>query len=340
MVLTLPFHKQNGKNIGKGMFKKSEVFDVYWRFAEKRQEIFFKQVSGLRLDLTDDPILKLYKFTNTYRAADRVSQYLIKHVIYDETASRDNKEVFFRILLFKMFNKIETWEFLKKKIGVLSYKDYDFKKYDKLLSECLDQQVKIFSAAYIMPSGRQFPGYKKKHQNCLEVLNLMMKDDVPGKVSQMNRMSDVFDLLKTYPMIGDFLAYQYAIDINYSLVTNFSENNFVVPGPGAKRGIAKCVTDKNKYSDTDIIKYMVDEQENEFKRLGLHFKTLWGRPLHLIDCQNIFCEVDKYLRVFHPELKLNGTGKRIKQKYVPNMKKIDYWFPPKWKINMLINKKT
>jgi len=315
------------------MFIKSKAYKIYWIFAAKRQDMFFSQVHGKKLELTNDPILSKYKFTNAYRAADRVSQYLIKKVIYTKNASSEDKEVFFRILLFKMFNKIETWESLEKNIGIPSYKDFDVKKYDQLLTESLNHKIKIFSAAYIMPSGIIIPGFKRKHRNCLEVLNLMMKEDVPDKVSQMNRMCDVFELLKTYPMIGDFLAYQYAIDINYSLITNFSENDFVKAGPGAKRGIAKCVTHKKKYSDTDIIKYMVDEQDNEFKKLDLDFKTLWGRPLHLIDCQNLFCEVDKYLRVFDPELKLNGASKRIKQKYVPNMKKIDYWFPLKWKIN-------
>ena len=37
--------------------------------------------------------------------------------------------------------------------------------------------------------------------------------------------------------IGDFLAYQYTIDFNYSPYLNFSENSFVKAGIGAIRGI-------------------------------------------------------------------------------------------------------
>ena len=29
----------------------------------------------------------------------------------------------------------------------------------------------------------------------------------------------------------------------------------------------------------------------------VEFRDLWGRPLQLIGCQNLFCEVDKYARV-------------------------------------------
>jgi len=51
-----------------------------------------------------------YRFTNVYRASDRVSQYLIRRVIYEGDQSEE--EVFFRTLLFKIFNRIETWEIL------------------------------------------------------------------------------------------------------------------------------------------------------------------------------------------------------------------------------------
>ena len=41
-------------------------------------------------------------------------------------------------------------------------------------------------------------------------------------------------------MMGDFLAFQYVIDLNYSPLINFSEMDFVVPGPGARSGFRKC----------------------------------------------------------------------------------------------------
>ena len=77
----------------------------------------------------------------------------------------------------------------------------------------------------------------------------------------------------------------------------------------------------------------MERQEEEFLRLGLEFKTLWGRPLMLIDCQNIFCETDKYARVKHPDIKGLTGRSRIKQKFHPNPQKIDLWYPPKWGIN-------
>jgi hypothetical protein len=55
--------------------------------------------------------------------------------------------------------------------------------------------------------------------------------------------------------------------------------------------------------------------------------------LQLIDCQNLFCEVDKYARVAHPEF-VGHTGRtRIKQKFSPIAEPIGFWYPPKWGIN-------
>ena len=78
-----------------------------------------------------------YKFTNVYRASDRVSQYLIRHVIYGESCPRRPDEVFFRIMLFKLFNKIETWGLLEERLGPLTYEDYSFKRYDQVLSSAM-----------------------------------------------------------------------------------------------------------------------------------------------------------------------------------------------------------
>ncbi|MGL1861442.1 MAG: putative DNA base hypermodification protein [Pseudodesulfovibrio sp.] len=307
------------------------VFDTYWHFAAERQDIFFRRMKALKGPWTADRVLQNHKFTNAYRASDRVSQYLIKKVIY--RGSQSLKEVFFRILLFKFFNKIETWELLERELGPLSYKDFSFSRYDKILTEAMDQGERIYSAAYIMPSGGKFSPHKKKHRMHLDLIKHMIVDSAHKKVASSDSMEAVFQTLKSYPTIGNFLAYQYAIDINYSTITNFSENEFVVAGPGAVSGIGKCFLNPQGYSEADIIKMVTDEQEREFERLGLDFKSLWGRPLQLIDCQNLFCETDKYSRVAHPGFSGASKRTRIKQKFCPNNTKIDYSFPPKWNIN-------
>ena len=313
----------------------SEVYDTYWRFAAKRQDVFFKRANHALPPWTDDPILSHFKFTNAYRASDRVSQFLIRNVIYQGDQRPD--EVFFRTILFKLFNKIETWQLLEKSIGALTTGRFDLNSFDEVLTAAMARKQTIYSAAYIMPSGGKH-GEPKKHRNHLALLRNMLADGVPERITHMKRMRDVFEILLSYPMIGDFLAYQYATDLNYSELTSFSEMEFVVPGPGARDGIRKCFRDLGGLNEADIIKLVADRQEKEFERLEIEFKSLWGRSLQLIDCQNLFCEVDKYARHAHPDV-VGITGRtRIKQVFRSTPSPIEYWYPPKWGINELIER--
>jgi hypothetical protein len=304
------------------------AFDSYWRFADLRQRAFFSRFNNESAPWSSDPILNEYKFTNAYRASDRVSQYLIKNVIYD--GSTEINDAFFRTILFKLFNKIETWKLLESQLGKICWTSYRYADYDRILSTAMASGGTIYSAAYIMASGHTIFGVERKHQSHLKLLELMIKDEVPAKLTDCKTMRQGFELLRSYPLIGDFLAYQLITDINYGHLTEFSEMEFTMPGPGARDGIRKCFSSLGGLSEIDIIRLMADRQEYEFSRLGLDFKSLWGRSLQLIDIQNIFCEVDKYSRVKHPEIAGISGRVRIKQKFKKNEGLIRYFYPPKW----------
>lgn len=315
--------------------KRQEIYDEYFKFAYKRQEIFFNKLQDKKRPYSDDEILDEYKFCNAYRASDRVSQYLIKNVIYSKE-NETEEDIIFRVILFKIFNKIETWQYLTQKLGKVSAKNFNFDVYDKLLEEYRKSQHAIYNSAYISCANKAY-GYDLKHQNHLKLIQQMIfKDNITDKLLQAKKYSDIFYILKSYPLIGDFMAYQLMTDLNYTSIINFDEDDFTIAGPGAIRGINKCFKNKDKESYEHFIMYVVEHQDQEFKRLGLNFKNLFGRKLHAIDCQNIFCELDKYCRVAHPELKSNRI--KIKAKYAQNSKKIEYFYPPKWGINKNIEK--
>lgn len=157
------------------------------------------------------------------------------------------------------------------------------------------------------------------------------EDKIASKIKSCKTMKKAFDIIKSYPLIGNFMAYQLVTDINYSDVVDWREDEFTVAGPGSLRGIKKCFIDNGDMSNEDIIRYMYEHQDEEFKRLNLDFKRIGDRSLQLIDCQNVFCELDKYCREKVPELKSNRT--KIKKKYVSKKGKIEYMYPPKWGVN-------
>lgn len=311
------------------LVRPSPVFDTYWRFAAKRQDVYEARLRGEPGPWTGDPILRAHRFTNCFRAADRVSQYLITEVIY--TGPQDSAEVIFRTLLFKFFNKISTWELLKAQLGDLTWKNFDVATYDAVLGASFVSGQRLYSAAYVMPPPQL--GAIRKHSNHLLLLKHMLDDGLLRRLQGAASMGEAFSVLKGYPAIGDFLAFQFLIDINYSSVLNFDEMEFVVPGPGAHDGLRKCFGPQAQGIESELIRYMADSQQDHFDRLGLRFSGLRGRPLQLIDCQNLFCEVDKYARVAHPDVKGLSGRMRIKQKFAPVPAAVAAWFPPKWNIN-------
>lgn len=316
------------------MKSRESVYRAYWELAANRQRVFFARLKGEARPWTTDPILDQYKFCCAYRASDRVSQYLIREVVYGGGAWQ-TEDVVFRILLFKIFNKIETWEYLTGQLGEIRYNGFDYPRCGDLLEQYQRQGNPIYNHAYMSCATKAF-GFSQKHRNHLGLIEKMNhKDRIAGKIRNSKTLEDVFLLLRRYPLIGNFMAYQLAIDLNYSEVINFSENDFTIVGPGSERGIRKCFESTGGLTFTEVIHWMTENQDREFERLEIDFENLWGRKLHAIDCQGLFCETDKYCRVRFPELKSNR--KKIKSRYTPTVKPMAYFYPPKWRINDLIS---
>ena len=139
-----------------------------------------------------------------------------------------------------------------------------------------------------------------------------MDDEAPKRIGDLRTMQEGFTLLRSYPMIGNFLAYQFVTDLNYSSLTNFSEMEFVIPGPGALDGL---------------------NQQKLQEQFGIVPVQLCGRPLQLIDCQNLFCETDKYARVAYPEIAGFSGRTRIKQSFRMTGPITDPVFPKKWNLD-------
>jgi hypothetical protein len=74
-------------------FDTTAVFDSYWKFAVERLNIYYRRLVDPDGPWTQDPIIAAHRFTNSYRAADRVSQFLIRDVQYREDRSQAPTEV-------------------------------------------------------------------------------------------------------------------------------------------------------------------------------------------------------------------------------------------------------
>ena len=317
----------------------TRVFDSYWYLAAERQRMFRLHLLGGTGPMTSDPILRKYRFTNAYRASDRTTQYLLQHVMYERTnrnrPPRSFRDTFVRVLLFKIFNKIETWEGLLREVGDINAEDFSVGRIGPVL-DALKARGPVYSPAYIMPSPRVF-GLPSKHANHLCLIEHMLATNVDRRIGSARSMSEAYVALIAMPSIGPFLAYQLVTDLNYSPSLDFTETEFVSPGPGALDGLSKCFSDPGDLSPPDIVRYAMETQQEQLARRGIEFSDLWGRPLQLVDCQNLFCETDKYSRVAHPTVRGRSHRMKIKQRYVPRTESASAWYPPKWGINELVH---
>lgn len=295
--------------------------------------MYYRRLKGSAAPWTTDPILAAYRFTNTYRAADRVSQYLIREVQYHEQRSQKPEELFFRTLLFKVFNKIETWETLEQEHGPLEWSTIDLNALDRTLSQVQLAGSPIYSAAYIMPAPRF--GAARKHTNHLKLIATMMKDRLPDRLRQAADLASIYETIMCYPGLGRFLSFQFTIDLNYSSFLQFSEEDFVVAGPGAIDGLSKCFTSTAGFSPEAMIHWVTDRQHQELSKRGLNCQGLFGRPLQPIDCQNLFCEISKYARVMYPEIPGLNNRRKIKQTFKRSRGPIPPpFFPPRWGLSV------
>jgi hypothetical protein len=316
---------------------RSGVYELYWTFAARRQDIFERRIAAKPAPWTDDPILNEFKFCNVYRAADRVSQYLIKSVAYDNVGDSPADRLF-RIVAFRTFSKPSTWDGVIQRLGRgPTVNDLKSGKFEKALDDVKSQQEGLYTGAFILCATKAF-GFDEKHRNHVALFKTMfLESDAANRIQECESLEDLVGFLESFPLMGPFMSYQIAVDLNYSDLTHFDENDYTQAGPGALRGIKKAFVDLGDYTAADVIKWMVDRQASEFARLGLEFRGLWGRPLHAIDCQGLFCELDKYCRKAVPHLVSNRT--RIKMRFEPNKEGLSLFFPPKWGINHLLPRK-
>jgi hypothetical protein len=310
---------------------RSRIYDLYWYYASERQRIFERRLAGEPGPWTSDPILREFKFCNVFRAADRVSQYMILDVCYQGEPCSDEDRLF-QITAFRTFSKTATWATVRDILGRYpTLDDLADGSFANALDTAKQRNGGLYTGAFILCATDAY-GQTSKHRNHVELFrHMFLHDQLGAKLLEAKSLREVYGLLHGYPLMGDFMSYQTAIDLNYSALIDFSENDFTQPGPGALRGMKKCFENLGDYTPAEVVLWMTDRQDEELIRLGLPFGGLCGRPLHAIDCQGLFCETDKYCREAAPDLP--SARKRIKARFAPAPEPVRLFFPPKWDIN-------
>jgi hypothetical protein len=317
-----------------GVEVRDEAFQLYWHFASERQRIFYRRLEDSRGPWTADPILTHFKFCNTFRVADRVTQDLLGAAIYsDDAQTLAPIDRIFRTIVYRFFSKPSTWQFLDSAFGILSVGSYNEEGFRRQLDGWLEDGHRLYTGAFILCATQAY-GYQRKHYNHAALFADLARDDgaILRSLAEAPNLEAVYQKLRELPLIGKFMAYQIAIDLNYGPDLNFSESSFVAAGPGAERGLRKCFTSFGRETPESLIQWIAGHQEELAAHYGEEAPTLFGRPLQSIDCQGLFCETDKYCRVALPELR--SARSRIKATFTPDPNRVTFMAPPKWNLEI------
>lgn len=261
---------------------------------------------------TEDRILQAYFFCNSFRVLDKVSQYLITEVI--EKGSQKDEEVVFRVILFNLFTKIETWEILQQHLGPLTWSTYNRERYRAVLDKAHSAGMTLYTGAFIKPAPKF--SHKTNYMNHLEFLEILMAENITKICKCAKHMADVFEWLVSFPSLGEFTTYQLMLSLSYTKVLNFHRNDFVVPGPGSISGLKKLFgtsierhIGRQAGFEQDVMRYLAEHQQTYFNLGNFQFVGLGPRelPMDIADIEHALCEVDKYCRAAHPSLKGRRT---------------------------------
>ncbi|TFK54287.1 hypothetical protein OE88DRAFT_1177880 [Heliocybe sulcata] len=304
----------------------SPVLDALFYWMAERDAIRRRKAAGEAAPWTNDPILAEYKFTNVFRVFDRTSQYVLRNVI--NRGSQDLYETCFRVMLFRSFNRISTWELLDSELD-LTWANFNYNAYRRVLQEG-DVDGAIYGHAYILIAPNAYGG-RKSYENHLGLLQHMLEDGLPEKLVNAACMKEAESIVSSYKGMGPFLSFQLLLDLNMTPHFQFSEDEWAICGPGAAEGLQKIFGCGVKGIELEVMKYLRDTQYKHWERLGitdlprLHDGRL---GIALVDLEHSLCECEKYARVKYP--RISGKRKTYKRLYLATELPLDLVLPEKW----------
>lgn len=147
--------------------------ELFWKFIAERHEIYKKKnLLKLPSPWTQDDILQEFKFTNVFRDLDPGTKFVIDKIIPN---CNDLPELIFNIIIYRLYNKISTFEF----IWIQNISDFNRKIFEEKLRKLSSLWNKVFTNAFIV-SGYSFLAFEwdkiARTSRIIDDISKMMKD--------------------------------------------------------------------------------------------------------------------------------------------------------------------
>ena len=282
-----------------------------------------KDVHGIPAPWTDNPIIQEFRFTNVRREHDKETKWVIEHVCKVDMSTA-NKWI--NLILFRMINKSETC----RNFMPIDFENVDWSTIYDYVSRAPEDYVMFTNAfrtsgvkgAAVKALGHT-SAFKDRENGVPPVISVIQycqqlydNEEFIQHLGNCVTAQDFFNTLQSISGIGFFLAYQIFVDWTYCEESLWSENEFVVAGPGARRGLDLVFENRDGMTYEEALFWLRNNWVDICSWHGLPWNPdeifvdldPSDRYMNVMSLQNCHCEISKYIRA------VNGTG-RPRNKY-------------------------
>ena len=264
----------------------------YWQI-ERENIRLQKEVSQLPPPWTNDSILQEYKFCQVFREDDRTTRWFREHI---REPMKNSPDVLMATVIFRWFNWIPTGRTL---IENDLLKNWNRKK----AIEEITKQPKWITGAYIIKT----PNGMDKVTGVAECVSHMWQDReyLTKEIVKTKSLEDTWTLLRDYPYMGPFMAYEVVTDLRHTYLLEDAEDvlTWANAGPGAMRGLNRLTGRELGYSKRshDWVGEMQELYKIVQTRLPAHILQRNDMCYEMREIEGGLCEFDKYSRIVKGE---------------------------------------
>ena len=264
----------------------------YWQI-ERDNIRLQKEVSQLPPPWTNDSIIQEYKFCQVFREDDRTTRWFREHI---REPMKNSPDVFMATVIFRWFNWIPTGRTLIEH-GLLK------RWVRKKAIEEITKQPKWITGAYIIKT----PNGMDKVTGVAECISHMWQDReyLAKEIVKTKSLEDTWTLLRDYPYMGPFMAYEVVTDLRHTYLLENAEDvlTWANAGPGAMRGLNRLTGRELGYSKRshDWVGEMQELYKIVQTRLPAHILQRNDMKYEMREIEGGLCEFDKYSRIFKGE---------------------------------------
>lgn len=276
-----------------------ELF-MFFEYILERFSIQLKKDRGDPFPWTEYQILQDNSFTCNRRIDDKTTKWLLNNITNNSSLSDEDKV--WKSLIFRTYNKIETAELIN--LVNATYEELR-DKYSFILDEV---EGDVFTRAYkninIKYANKdKYPKHTWKPVALLRILDLRDRYNGSVPAELFSNPEEALEwIINNMSGVGNFIGYQLLLDLMYLECIPYSNNCFVMTGPGSQAGIDRIFIDKDGMSYEDCVCYLTYNFE-ELCQKGHDKEFQYSLIRHILkdenaycvsDVQNMLCEFSKF----------------------------------------------